>query len=335
MKAFWKNPLVIDPLVALAATHVILAPISWYIEGTGAIAPAAFVEYALKPLALYLTVLSLAAGLVGGYHRRRVMQSAQALKELLEERESLLRVLSHDLSSSVGGSRMLVSLLRKDERRATGQLGRENLQSVENALGSAMDLIGLARRLMALEGGKMTLSLIPVDLSALVRECAAMNAGPCEAKNVSMKLDIEPGCREAMADPVSLMGCVMGNLVSNAVKFSLPGGEVRVGVRQAGNCLRVDVANIGAPVAEDRVASLFSFNGRTSTPGTAGEAGTGFGLPLARRFARLMGGDVVFSQVPAGSGLASIRFSVILPAATSAAKPRQGLKLVRKTPAAA
>jgi len=244
-------------------------------------------------------------------------------------------VLSHDLSSSVGGSKMLVSLLKQDERRAAGEQGRENLQSVEDALGNAMNLIGLAKRLMALEGGKMTLNLLPVDLSDILKECGSLNAGLCDAKNVTLKLDLQPGCREAMVEPVSLMGCVMGNLVSNAVKFSLPGGEVRIGLRQAGNCLRVDVANLGEPVAEDRIASLFSFNGRTSTQGTAGEAGTGFGLPLARRFARLMGGDVVFSQVPAGSGLASIRFSVILPAATGIAKPRQGLTLVRRTPVAA
>jgi len=337
MKSFWKNPLILDPAIALAATHVVLLPIAWYLERSP-IPPGTFIGFALRPLTLYLSFAAITAGLVEGYHRRKCLRTEQALRELAQERECLLHVLAHDLAGSVGGSRSMLSILAKPGKLAANpETCTENIRCVEHALGDAMELLALTRRLMAVENGKMELVARPIVLEGLLKDFVNRHAAMGEVKGVTLKLNVEPGCREAMVEPVSLTGCVLQNLVANAVKFSLPGGEVRIGLRQSGNCLRLDVTNLGPSIEDDRAAALFSFSGKTSTRGTTGEAGTGFGLPLARRFARLMGGDVHFSQVPAGSGLCSIRFSVILPTAVERAKPRRSLSLVPKhtTPAAA
>lgn len=340
MNKFWKNPVLIDPVVAVVLVHVVLTPMAWYIQGNDTLESASFMENAMRPLFLYMSFVGLVTGLVGGYFRRKDQQSRQSLSELLQERESLLRVLAHDLTNSVGSSRTLVSLINEDGRAVTTQDDRESLQSVESSLGNAMDLIGLARELLALESGKTELAARPTALDGLIQDCVRLNQGLFQAKGVALKLHVEPGCREAMVEPVSLLNCVLGNLVSNAVKFSLPGSMVELGLRQSGNCLRLDVVNTGSPVPAAKVSELFNFTGRTSTPGTAGERGTGFGLPLARRFARLMGGDVRFSQEPvrdgsAAEGRAKICFSVIVPAAAANKLCRHRPIRLRKAPALA
>jgi len=95
---------------------------------------------------------------------------------------------------------------------------------------------------------------------------------------------------------------VLRNLLGNAVKFTPPGGTIRLAAEKKGNELEITVADSGKGIPPERLAGLFRLGDSKSTYGTAGEKGTGLGLPLSREMVEKNGGRIwVESTVGEGS----------------------------------
>jgi hemerythrin-like metal-binding protein/PAS domain S-box-containing protein len=112
------------------------------------------------------------------------------------------------------------------------------------------------------------------------------------------------------ADPHYLL-TVLRNLVSNAIKFSDSGGIVELNFTQAGDDVEIVVSDTGVGVSDDVIDNIFALDQKTTTKGTAGEKGSGLGLPLCDELVRKMNGSI---RLETGSGKGS-RFIVVLPAA--------------------
>jgi len=88
------------------------------------------------------------------------------------------------------------------------------------------------------------------------------------------------------------------NLVSDALKFFIPGGVVSIDVTSREGGIDVAVSSFGPEIPHNTAMSLFSLTERTTSVGTAGERGTGFGLPLAAKFVKFMGGELRVESGP-------------------------------------
>jgi len=102
---------------------------------------------------------------------------------------------------------------------------------------------------------------------------------------------------------------VIRNLIANSVKFTPPGGKVDVSSRKQGNMVRVTVTDNGVGMSKDQAEKVFSLDQKTSTTGTAGEEGTGLGLPLCKDMLERNGGHIWVESNP-GKGS---RFHFTLP----------------------
>ena len=111
-----------------------------------------------------------------------------------------------------------------------------------------------------------------------------------------------------------MLGAVLRNLVSNAVKFTLPGGTVTISARHRGKAVDIAVSDTGVGMPPGRVSDLFRLERRTTTNGTAGERGSGLGLLLCRDLVERLGGELTVRSI-VGQGT-SFRFT--LPAGASA-----------------
>ena len=99
------------------------------------------------------------------------------------------------------------------------------------------------------------------------------------------------------------------NLISNALKFTPPGGEVTISVEDRGDDVKVTVADSGVGMDEDKLKSLFRIDEAQSENGTDGEQGTGLGLILCKEFVDMHNGTIsVTSQLESGT-----EFSFTLP----------------------
>jgi len=114
---------------------------------------------------------------------------------------------------------------------------------------------------------------------------------------------------------------VIRNLVANALKFSEPGGRVAISSRNSKTAVELTVSDNGIGMTEEQVAAVFVLDQKTTTVGTAGETGTGLGLPLCREMVERNGGRIWVDSTPNEGA----RFHFTLPvAADDAPRKEQG-----------
>jgi hypothetical protein len=157
-----------------------------------------------------------------------------------------------------------------------------------------------------LRSGVLTPALRPLTGARLVAMAEALTPLAAQ-KNLALTCSLPESFR-ILADP-DLLAEVVQNLLTNAIKFTNPGGTIRIvplepGVH--GFC----VQDTGVGIAPDRQQSLFTRETRDSTPGTAGERGTGIGLAMCREIVEAHGGAITVRST-AGQGS---EFRVALPA---------------------
>lgn len=147
----------------------------------------------------------------------------------------------------------------------------------------------------------------PVELGPLLAGAAQEFAGPYEAEDVALHTDLSDV--RMQADPTRIRQ-VVTNLLSNALKFTPPGGEVGLTLRPEGDRAVIRVSDTGPGIPADEIAHVFDrfFRGRGVRAG-----GSGIGLTVAKELVRAHGGDIQVTSEP-GQGTT---FTVSLPMASS------------------
>src|SRR5207249_11785020 len=120
----------------------------------------------------------------------------------------------------------------------------------------------------------------------------------------------------------SMLDAILRNLIGNGVKFTYPGGYVRVRARAEGESVVIEVTDDGVGIAPNALEHLFDGSGQRSTQGTNGEPGTGLGLLVCRDLIARHGGRLEVDSAP-GRG-STFRFR--LPRAASLRTPSPSAK---------
>ena len=90
-----------------------------------------------------------------------------------------------------------------------------------------------------------------------------------------------------------MIDTVIRNLISNAVKFTKTGGEIKIACDNTGMNLLVKISDNGVGMSKDVQNNLFKFNGSVTNTGTGGEKGTGLGLYLCKEFVEENNGSLI------------------------------------------
>jgi two-component system sensor histidine kinase/response regulator len=214
----------------------------------------------------------------------------EELKAKAREAETLLHILCHDLQNSVGAARGYLALIRMG---ATEEELVRYLGDCEATIERALDIIAHVRELKALASGKLVLELRPVALADCFAAVDSIFRLRLAEKGIEL---VRPQGRAAelrvVVDEVTFVNCVLNNVVSNAIKFSRPGSTITFDIEDRGAEVRVSVIDHGVGMPAAALHNLFRTDEPTSRPGTAGELGTGFGMPLVKHYVELFGGSI-------------------------------------------
>jgi two-component system sensor histidine kinase/response regulator len=221
--------------------------------------------------------------------RREAEEKSIALDALNHQMSFLFLVIAHDLRNSFQVLFSLSNGLRRVV--ATG-----NLASIEDVADgfktAAVQAHALMEGLFAwvrLQIDTMTISLVDVDLEEIARSTARDAAEAAAEKSVSLFVDCSGIQVRAHPD---MLATVLRNLVGNAIKFSLPGGEIAITARPGGEFVEIEVTDTGVGMPPHQVSNLFKLDQRTSTKGTADEPGSGFGLLVCRDLVERLGAEL-------------------------------------------
>jgi signal transduction histidine kinase len=279
--------------------------------------------------AIILAPLALAAALALFWTGRRILFFANAaerdgiaLSHAMTSRAVLVRGLTHDLKNPLGAAYGYAELL---EDEMVGPLQPEQREMIGRIKGlvtlsvtTVNDLVELYRD----GSSSVQLQLMPTDVTQLVNDVAtdfrarAMQSGltleiaPLKWPD-SEQSSLPPASQTVIHTDPSRVRQILGNLVSNAIKYTPTGGHVWLSVRgptRSESRLAIDVRDTGPgipPVDQERIFEEFF-----RLPATSEIAGTGVGLAISRRFARLLGGDVTVTDWFEGGSV----FTLWLPA---------------------
>jgi signal transduction histidine kinase len=229
------------------------------------------------------------------------------LREQGQKIDDLFRVLFHDLANPLGRIAIGLSMSRKS---VTDDQQLRGLELAKAAADNMIEVTENIRKMYALSKGKESVDLARTSLAAAVEYIRKVYAVELDRKKLRLAVD-----RDALADlevlvePVSFMNQVLGNVVSNAIKFSPEDGVITVTGAVAGpGEIALEVRDSGIGIPEELVDHLFNLNKKTSRPGTNGESGTGFGMHIVKTFVEMYGGQVAIdSRVAAGSSGTTVR----------------------------
>jgi signal transduction histidine kinase len=217
-------------------------------------------------------------------------------KNQLKDMRSLLQILIHDM---VGPLFVIQSMAELQESKpGLEQKTRNSFEKIRNASQSAQSMLKVVKELEAIELGKIDLVLKPVSLMHSLQTALDILKVKADAKQV--KIEVVSALSEEDLTSLTVWGertilehTVFHNLLSNAIKFSQPLGTIQVQVlRASSQQIMVRVKDYGIGIPKTLVPYLFSHSAKTTRNGTAGEKGTGLGLPLAQRYTQKFGGYI-------------------------------------------
>lgn len=228
----------------------------------------------------------------------------QAAEAANRAKTIFLANMSHELRTPLNGIMGMTELAR---RKATDPRQVEHLRRVESAsrelLGLVSDILDFSRieaEQLTLQPGPFTLEDVLQQLSILVREEAAQ-------KGLSFSVEADAGLsRLPLWGDAARLGQILFNLVGNAIKFTAQGGiKVRTSMPSRTNqqlVLRFEIEDSGIGIAVEDQRRLFNPFEQVDGSSTRKYGGSGLGLALCKRLARLMDGDIgVLSDVGVGS----------------------------------
>jgi signal transduction histidine kinase len=215
-------------------------------------------------------------------------ESARLLEEVQQlhrNRERFFAMVNHELRNSLaavyGWSEMMV---RKKDPATVPKAAFEVLESAQQAVGLINDLLDLSR----LDEDRLKPVFRSTEPAPVARRAQHRVTPAAEARRVRVELELAPGIPSCQTD-ASRVEQILLNLLGNAINHTPEGSTVRLGVNSDGTKVFFTVEDQGPGIDESEVERVFDIY--VSKPVGEGR-GAGLGLPLSRRLARLLGGEL-------------------------------------------
>jgi len=234
------------------------------------------------------------------FHEEREELLVQ-LRRMQTSRERFFAMTNHELRNALTAVHGWTELWIRKTAPDTPRAAVEVRESAERSLNLLEDLLDLSR----IDAEKLEPIIVDADAWQMVREAVATVEPSAERRGIPLDIDGPDGRVPARTDPQRIRQILI-NLLTNAVRHSPPGEPIRIELRVTEHDLRFDVIDRGDGIAPEQQAIIFEAFERA---GKETQRGTGLGLALSRKLARLLGGDLrVESQLGKGA-----RFFLELP----------------------
>lgn len=245
-----------------------------------------------------------------------IEQSAIQLKELNEMKDKFFSIIAHDLRNPVGGMKALTDLILDDFESMESDQLKELIQTLQLSSTNLHLLLEDLLQWSLSQSGNFIVKKQLIGLKSLCNDVITLLQSDAQRKNIN--LVNQTGQNTIVFGDNDLTRAILRNLISNAIKFTDRGGEIRVYSEEfekdRKQFQRISVADNGIGIKTEKVATIFQIDKTRSTPGTENEKGTGLGLLLCKELVEKQGGQIsvcstygegsTFSfTLPAGDGL--------------------------------
>lgn len=227
-------------------------------------------------------------------------QNAQ-LADFNELKNKFLGIAAHDLRNPLAILKGQAELLRDGIVGPVTDKQKALLQKICDVEKHMFTMVNDLLDVSAIESGKLELHKEQVDLASYLKEIDDANSPLASRKSITLVLEVEPNLPPVMLDR-DRIGQVMGNLITNAIKFSFPNTQITVRAQREGKDVQISISDQGQGIPASDLPKMFTEFSKVSVKSTAGEKSTGLGLAIVKRMVEAHGGHAsVQSDVGKGS----------------------------------
>lgn len=210
------------------------------------------------------------------------------------DKDRFIAILSHDLKSPFTSILGFLELLTTGLRRFSIDQIESHLNTVNESARNTYNLLEDLLMWTRAHTGKIPFNPEVLSFNEKYDNVSEIMLPVAGAKNIRLSCDA-PQDLEIYADK-DMLKAVLRNLISNAIKFTKPGGTIKVSAFRENEGITVSVADTGTGIRPEQKNSIFDISKILPTSGTGGEKGSGLGLILCREFVEIHGGRIWYTS---------------------------------------
>lgn len=239
-----------------------------------------------------------------------ITESRRKLEALNATKDKFFKIIAHDLRNPFAGIMGLSEIMESeliDKVNLSDPMFLQYTQMIFSSAKSALSLIDNLAQWAKSQSEEIAVNQRNLSFNKLLSYSIPIVTTNAFNKNIIIEQNLE-GEDVVFADE-TLSNTIIRNLLTNAIKFTHPGGKVIVSTQKIEDFLEISVSDTGVGISSDNLCKIFRIDSKYSSLGTQKEKGTGLGLILCQEFVEKQGGKIrVESEVGKGS-----KFTFTLP----------------------
>ncbi len=217
-------------------------------------------------------------------------ESEKRLSELNVTKDRFFSIIAHDLKTPFQSILGLSELLYEQVQDKNYEGLEKYAQLIQKSSQQAFDLLTNLLEWARSQTGRIEFKPENLDLAAQINSAVELLNDYALQKSISITRNL-PASLPVLADK-AMIETILRNLISNAIKFTSPGGKITITAESKKKEVVVSVSDNGVGIEKENLEKLFRIDHSHSTPGTQRETGTGLGLLICKEFVDLHGGRI-------------------------------------------
>lgn len=248
-------------------------------------------------IVIVLLILIVVVVIYSRYYSKKVAN--KKLEELNAVKDTFFRLIAHDLKTPFNAIFGYTEILKEDFTQLSDKEKLKFIDSIGNAAKQNYQLLENLLMWSQSHSGRLEYNPQKINLKLNILESKELLTPSAQNKNIDIIVDCDDNLT-VFADS-QMLTTIFRNLISNAIKFTYPAGNVTIKVIEEPKDIKVSVIDTGMGMDETTVKKLFKLNEISTHNGTQGEKGTGLGLVLCKEFIQLHKGKIWVESEP-GNG---------------------------------
>lgn len=212
------------------------------------------------------------------------------LAEQSQRIDDLFRVLFHDLAGPLSRISIGLSISKNESAKEHKEHGLDIAMKATDVM---LEITQNVRKMYAVSKGRLNNDLSYIPLTDTVEYITRLYSADLDRKNIQIDFDTRKyRGLQFLVEPVSFKNQVLGNIISNAIKFSPLDSKITIRSYHVKDFHVIEVSDQGIGIPAALQEQLFDITKKTSRPGTLGESGNGFGMHIMKSFVEMYKGKI-------------------------------------------
>jgi len=231
---------------------------------------------------------------------KKLATSENELIKLNANKDRFFSIISHDLKSPFSSILVLSEMLAEEFDELDNETKKEWVGAIKNQAKNIYDLLEKILEWAQTQTGRIEFNPEKFDLYNLVDDLFDLFAPNADRKEIILKNEIKENL--LLFGDVNMNMTVLRNFISNAIKFTPKGGEIKIWTEETETEYKVSVSDSGVGMDDKTLNNLFKIEVHNTSLGTEDERGTGVGLILCDEFVKKHNGKIIVtSEISKGS----------------------------------